>query len=722
MALDPKYVVSIAFEQYMVDNATGLPLAGGYMEFYNDDDRITPKAVYEIAGDPPNYTYVALPNPLSLSDVGTPINNSGDQVNVYAYPYDEDGNVENYYVKVYNSEDQLQFTWRAWPNATESDNPDSLVTGYTNQLANPQFSVVNFIPEEGMTITFSGVLDAAEYEIAPGWSLVISSSGAGTVTIQKISIEGSLQIQTNPPYFISFLPTGANISSLILRQKLTNNPDIWSTTLVDNGYVSSSMLITSYDGQAHTIEMEYVQSAGPSSPQTLVTGSTGTEGYIYLTDTVLLDAGTNTDNSDEGSVYIDIVLPTIGYYGLTSLQVVGVGQDNIVVDFQQEPVNRQKSQLFYYYQPQLNFKPIKSYLCGWDFPLNPGQINGYSYTLGAYASNYIWDQTIGWQSVNSSMAVTRGIDTNVGCFTITANNTSQFAIVQYLTVPEIIEIINNPLSSNIVLSCDQASMVGTISLWYTEDSTLPNINTDNKSLILTLGSDGKPSTFNGNWTEIPRSDLGDAIFTLSSSVDLNDIQNFGFNGWQADLDTDIGAITYFAIVVGFSSLTSGKKIVIQSCSLVPGYIPTNPAPQTSNQVLKDCEYYYEKSYESATVAGTVTNTGAIRKTMSASYQGSQQLGYATGFSVEYKTEKVSLPIFTMYDPADGTADKIEFFAGNSYAGITFSSYFYLYSESVKNINFNQGSSSAAITLGDGAYSSSPGILYHYVADSRLGVY
>src|SRR5690606_14898640 len=201
-----------------------------------------------------------LPNPLGLSAVGTPINDSGNPVNVYAFPYDEDDNVENYYVKVYNSEDQLQFTWTAWPNATQEDNPTTLVTGYQNQLANPQFAIVNFIPDNGMTIDFDDVLNNEEYEIAPGWVLIISSSGAGSVIINKVSIEGSLQIQTNPPDFISFQPTGANITSLVLRQTLANNPDIWSTTLIDNGYVSSTMLITSYDGQDHTIEMEYVQS------------------------------------------------------------------------------------------------------------------------------------------------------------------------------------------------------------------------------------------------------------------------------------------------------------------------------------------------------------------------------------------------------------------------------------------------------------------------------
>src|SRR5690606_23152989 len=136
---------------------------------------------------------------------------------------------------------------------------------------------------------------------------------------------------------------------------------------------------------------------------------------------------------------------------------------------------------------------------------------------------------------NSSLSVSRVSTGNAtGSLNIAAVSTAQFAIVQYLTVPEILEILSNPLSSNIVISSNQSSLKGTISLWCTTDAQLPNVNTDYKSLILTMNSTGKPITFNGTWIEIPRSGYGDAIFTTNSAGNIDILQSFGFSGWSFD--------------------------------------------------------------------------------------------------------------------------------------------------------------------------------------------
>lgn len=734
MALDPRYIVSIAFEQFMVDNSTGLPLAGGYMEFYSDDDRITPKNVYQIAGDPPNYTYVALPNPLFLSDVGTPVNNDGAPVNVYAFPYTVDGEVENYYVKVYNSAAELQFTWYAWPNVTESDNPNTLLSGYQNQLANSQFVEVNFVPSEGVTITFDEAISAQEYDIIPGWTAVITSNGSGTVTFSQDALEGSLNIQTNPPYILKVLPTGANITSIILRQKLQNNPDIWSTTTAGNGYISSCMLITSYDAQPHTLELQYRQSTGPTDPITLISGSTGTEGYKYINETILLPAGTNSDNADDGSIYIDIVCPTIGYYGVTSLQVVGLGQDNITVDYQQEPANRQKSQLFYYYQPQLNYKPIKSYLCGWDFPLNPAQANGHTVAASANYSQYVWDQTILFQSVLSTASVSAGtVGVTKGSLKISVSGACQVAVIQYLALPEIIDILTNPLSSNIVFSSDQSGLKGTISLWCSIDDNPPNINTNGNSIVSALTANGYPDSFNGNWKEIPRSSLGDAIFT-SSTVDTQVMQSYGFSGFDASQNAliDVAAQKYFAIVVGFSQLDSGKSIYLKSCSVVPGYIPTIPAPQTSEEVLRDCEYYYEKSYESSTLAGTATSVGALYLPAGGSYDGTNFDVYPQYFGIVFRNKKVTVPVYatsgftSVIFYSTTTANTAGYFVMKApYSGFAqnpMSSYFTLNSVTAKNITFDAPSTSGSYPQHSGSTPYPCVQIFQYVIDCRLGVF
>ena len=732
MALDPQYIVSIAFEQTFVDNNTGLPLAGGYMEFYDDSDRITPKTVYQLTGSPPNYTYTALPNPLSLSSVGTPIDASSNPVNVYAFPYDADNNVELYYVRVYDAAGNFQFDWEAWPNVTDSDNPNTLLSGYQNQLANAQFVDVNFVPAKGVTISFSTALSNEEYDIAPGWTAVISSSGAGSVTFARVAITGAAQIQTNPSYFLSVTP-GSNVTNLVLRQTLTNNPDIWSTTLAENGYVSACMLITSYDSQSHDIEMQYRESAGVAPAQTLVSGSTGSEGFQFFNATVLLDPGANPDNGDSGAIYIDMLLPTIGNYGITSLQVVGLGEDDITVDYQQEPANRQRSQLFYYYQDQLNYKPIPSFLTGWEFPLNPAQFNGTSVTPGAVDSAYLWDQTIGFQSVQSTMSVTRVTSGNAtGALQLTATGDSQFAIIQYLALPQITPVLTTPLSAHIRLSTSQSDLIGTIGIFYTEDTNVPDLDGADNSIVATLSASGAVATTNGTWTEIPRKGLGAAEFTVGTTG-LGTLQSYGFNGWEIDLSTvDTSAITFVAIVVGFSEISTANAVAINSCSLVPGYIPTLPGVQTQTQVLKECEYYYEKSYGLGVDIGSATSANVYQAWQRMWFDvnaGPQVINaYASAFQLSYRTEKIFIPAVEFYTylapfGSDTVVTVLRYATVLvSALNLTVSTTFDVDNISTTEARYTSIPTSAVSSIASSSPEAQAFLLFHYTLDSRIGIY
>lgn len=733
MSLNPLYIVSINLQEYLVDKNTGLPLSNGYIEFWQDTSRTTPKLVYQLTGSPPNYTYSALPNPVQLSGVGVPVNANETQVHIYYYPYDEDGNLQLYYISVYSEEDVLQYNLEGWPNVTESTSPSDQNNSTSNQLSNPQFVKVNFIPEEGLTIEFDDAISEQSYLIAPDWELIVTSIGSGTILVNQVPLAGSLNIPTNPPDKITLQPEGNNITNLILRQRLPNNPSIWSETTEGPGYLSGIMLIQSLDGQAQTISMEYVQSAGPAGPQVIVSGSTSTTGYQLLNNTVLLNEGSNTESGEDAEVFIDIILPTSGYYALTSLQVVGLNDDNIEVVYEQETTNRQIDHLFHYYKPPLDFKPIKSYLVGWDFPLNPAQPLGATISPLTGSSNYIWDQTILWQSSASAFSISRATGDNTGNLTITAAMNAKCAIVQYILPPEIDEILRNPLSSNIVLSCDQESLIGTISLWYTT-TTIPNINSEQKSLILTTDDNGKPTTFNGTWTEIARSNYGNAQFTLSSSVDLTDLQNFGFNGWEIEEGSlDVSTVIGFAIVVGFETLENTNSIVIQSCSLVPGYISTIPAPQTVNEVLNDCRRYWEMSYPNYPVSSD--KSGVKFALMINYFNGSSSTIYANAFELEFLIRKVSIPILTVYGYLDNsTADRFTLFVSdnngfptpnsgtNPISNKTFTTIFNIDNESVDRINFTQKTNASLMAFSSGAAYFTSGIWFHYTADSRPGVY
>lgn len=71
--LDSRYITTLNLEPYFVNKQTGAPLAAGTVHFYKDDDRNVGKLVYQLVQDviTGNYSYEALPNPITLSGVGT---------------------------------------------------------------------------------------------------------------------------------------------------------------------------------------------------------------------------------------------------------------------------------------------------------------------------------------------------------------------------------------------------------------------------------------------------------------------------------------------------------------------------------------------------------------------------------------------------------------------------------------------------------------------------
>lgn len=168
MALDPRYVIAPSLEQYYVDKDTGLPLANGVVTFYKDQARTELKPIYTISGSPPNYTYVQLPNPVTLSAVGTFQDGGGNNVIPYYFPFDDSGNVELYYITVYSEGAVLQFTREGWPNfsAPSSGDADSNLVNY---VPNGQFLLHNNIPATSTTLA-GQVTQPITFIAQGGWS------------------------------------------------------------------------------------------------------------------------------------------------------------------------------------------------------------------------------------------------------------------------------------------------------------------------------------------------------------------------------------------------------------------------------------------------------------------------------------------------------------------------------------------------------------------------
>src|ERR1700744_367731 len=568
MALDNRYIPDISLSEFLIDPETGAPITGGTVEFRQDEDRSEPKPVFQLTGSPPNYTYDELPNPMDIVS-GIPVNESGDNVAIYYFPYDELGNIQNYYVVVKNADGVVVNEREAWPNLTSSDDPTQTQQSVSNELDNSQFVEVLFNPDYGYTLTTGGVVTDMLYEIAPQWFLKVSSNADATILINRTSLEGSLNIVTNPPYQLEITPEGGNITSLQLIQRLNHNPDIWA-----NGYISASIVATSLDGISHTIEGIYAPNVA-ASQITIFSETTGSTGYVEMNGTVQLLAGTNNDNSDIGYVDFIINLPVIGAVAVTSVQVVGLDSNQENVAYEQQTVNRQESLLFGYYNPLIQQVPVPSILQGWDFKVNPAQF-GADVSMGAVASQYLWDQLIGWQSVNSLLRAYRGVPRQLALEHEAISG--QIAIIQYISGPQLRTLLSNDFSVLIKAYTDRNGASGTVSFWVTEDATLPNVASGtNLSLISTIDANGKPATFHGNWTELARNYRGDGRFTIPYNGDALS-QTISIDCWNRVENALNRDSTYGAIVIGFESYSEFHNVLIDSISITPGLLARPVSP------------------------------------------------------------------------------------------------------------------------------------------------
>jgi hypothetical protein len=704
MSLNPLYIVPLNLEEVFVNHGDGTLLANGTIEFYKDDDRLVSKSVYELTGAPPNYTYAALPNPLNLSSVGTPVDNSGNPVSIYYYPYDVNGDIELYYIVVRDSSGTIQFTRQAWPNTTSSSSPtpSEVNPNITNELSNPQFVDINFSLTNPFTISFSGS-STTTVAIAPRWNLVIGHSGTGTVAVQRNAVVGTSAYPYNPPYTLTVTP-GLNVTSLTLVQRLNNNPDVFAPAPAGtNGWLSASVLLAPSSG----VTIQY-QPNGQSA-QTILTATNSTGSYQQFDQTVQLTAANNTNDGDSGYVDIIVGLSIAGATTLSNIQILGLDADATTVNYDQNTANRQKDQLFNYYNPLLQYKPIESYLVGWDFPLNPAQPLGPTVaasSAGANTSAYKWDQTIVFQSANSGPAISRS-STGNGALRVTATNSTQFALVQYLPQAVARRMLQENLSANVAaITAKVGGLTGVISIWYTTDGSLPSTGSNN-SLILTLDANGKPATFNGNWTEVTRNGLGDAKFNVTNANGLL-FNDYSFSGWSLNGAAAVNTATFVAVVVGFASLTAAGTIDIGSISVVPGSIATRPAPQTPSEVISDCCYYYQKSFEQATVPANNVglNTGEYR--WPALITGTAANG-EQATSIPFGYGMISVPTVTLYNPA--------------LAGTAGQGYNVLRSENLTNtlVNVISAKSMQISANGSASTSQSDALAVHWSADSRLGL-
>lgn len=588
---------------------------------------------------------------------------------------------------------------------------DTVAFASSNQITNPQFALINFTAP----LVLSSVTNPAPVDIGAGWFLELT--GTGSATISRLALNNTNANPSNAPYALDLTLSGW--SSVFLRQRFQQNGMLWA-----NKFVSST--VTAQVGPSdlpQNISAILIDSNGATTQVLKLSPVNGEwnelTGYGELGDT--------TNPNLPPAAYIDykLALPSNIHIYLTSFQLV-VQELPLEPGFEQDSIERQIDHTFHYYKPKLEFKPTPSYLVGWDFPLNPAQfgVSGSVGAIGANKSAYVWDQTIVYQSASNSITYNQNIN---GDLVFTTIGDTRLAIIQYLSLETVRELLARNMSVSATLS-SLATPTVTISLWYTTNTTLPSVIAgSNLSLVNTLDANGHPDSVVSGWTEVVRKG-GNATFTCPSTVDNLNEATVGFSGWDGLLLSVASTAKFFAIVVGTSTIVSGKNIEFNQVSLVPGDIPTITPPKTLDETLRECQYYYEKSYGLGIYGGASGPAAAANQIVS-------PMGYAVAsgptygtipltFGQQFNSLKITAPVISFYS-ISGTLNNVSVytnFNGTVTGPVDAPLATYWNNVIVGPRAFTRTVTYNNLYLPTGLGAVTSYIAYNFIADSRLGTF
>lgn len=489
-----------------------------------------------------------------------------------------------------------------------------------NQITNPQFAVINF--ESPLTLTS---ITSQVIEIAPGWNLNLT--GTGNVTLTQVLLNSTVENPTNASYALRIQLSGWD--GAYLSQRFEENGVLWSNSFV-------SCIVQGLSGNPpQYISSSLVDSLG-NTITTLLQNVGLTSAFNAFPAVNEIEESINTDFPPDAYIEYRVTLPANCDLTLTSMQLIS-GDTGEAHPYEQTTIERQKDQTFHYYDPQLKYKPIPSLLTAWDFPLNPFQFG----VLGSLSTTptYIADQTIA-ATASGSMAWSRISYTGSPSFTSSTNNQA-FFIQQYLSGAQAFEMTLSKLA--VYLNVYQVTHPGVkckVYLYYNATGgIIPTLPTN----IGTLNADGTFTlTPANNWLAIPQANGFPNGFTLDQLTVANEKVLSGFLG-----SAYFGSVTTanFAIVVTFLCPSSGTSVVVNAAALMKGDIATPPAPQTPDQVLKECQYYYEKSGGTG-LTDSVCFPMTIYVKLPSAGDPATLFMYAAAFCLPYKNIKRAVPLFT----------------------------------------------------------------------------
>lgn len=718
MALpDSRFVGLFPLQEVLIDKDTGELLASGQVTFYSNTQPTVLKPIYQQVQLPDKtYLFVPLVNPITLTGIGSFADNNGNDIIPFLFPFqgtpdDSTGEVELYYITVESSGGVLQFTREAWPPGLLSgSNPITTFDNSENALANPQFVEVFFSPVTDSVFTVTGT--NTETVIAPDWSII--TSGSGSFHISKVAIT-DVDSPSNPPFALDI--TSSGITDIALRQRLSQSPRLFS-----NGFASATMVAKTV-GSATPVNlvMNYIPSTGTTVQ--LINASTPSSGNFATFRGTAEINNSNTDSGEVGYVDISVTIPVGSHIQISSLQLVSVQNISSSVEFLQETTARQLDHFFHYYKDSIVIQPKPTILTGWNFCLNPWQFYSQSASNLTGTSAYTSDQTILLAQTVNSLATQNYVGKGYGVNARTGVAQGRFAIIQYIDTTTISPWWNNKLSASLIaklVTTHTTELSVKIRLIYR--STVPP---DTTPITAWVSGD---VTLAAGWTAVKP--LNDQIYKITSTE-----QQFSFDQFILPAQPANTAMVGIMIITldTLNSTATADSLIVHSCSLIANDFSIDSQPQTYDQVLKECQFYYEKSNGIGILPGTAGGGCLMSVQSSILDSGMPTISLAPSvFGFPFKNIKRTTPRYTagdkdikFYSPSTGTINLV-------FGEVWVSAVLNGTDIAIGNWDIEFISNQAATfkpasgtqflpTAGIATNSYSSDIQYHYTVDARLGI-
>lgn len=700
---------------WWLPDLTGLPLNDEYYIFFKYNVLpYLPQAVFK----DPNGTD-AWPYPQQFEPAGTLPNN------LYFDP------AGTYRIEIRHGDDEndplIYLVENFVPGASSSTpTTNTLFEGAQNLATNPQFAEIFFSNDlaNPYTITVAGT-----YPVAPGWNLVLT--GAGVTHVNQLEFAATDNIAGNPSFALELDNTGWTTAKLV--QRLNDNGGIFS-----GGSISMSVLARAYVNP-ELITLSYEPSGTPNPTTVKLNGvvPVGSFGTVSGARNVTTPA-VNTNTGDAAYVDLVISLQGTGKIDLTNFQFVG--QDALVTPnplitgipaYQETTVEQQINNEFHIYANSLITQPKANLLTGWNFGLNPWQFT--SVTLGNVAANqYTADQTIVIQqgyvatATGNNVAVTQdSLANNYGYKTTAVTAHNQFAILQWIDPATIRPYWTRTLSvmARAFITTTHATAVRfKARLIYR--ASLPNTTAQLDPVAAWVeGSDPTPAA---TYTMI--TPLNDPTYTLTSAA-----TNFSFDGFALPTSTNanmtLGLMLY--TIDNMDQTATSDSITFADVSLVNNDFAIECPPETYDESLQKCQFYFETSYITGGAYATATFVGVRYASNPLGGDYSSTVLYKNTFQLVYNTIKRAAITPTFYSPTTGASANVQMgvFNGSTYpapgAGanpkdVAIAGWGAVDS-TVKEYLLRPANNTAIMTFAAVPGADQGEIYYHYSADARLGV-